>query len=300
MDDLIDSYHEALEIRHRVRTELLEQTIVGLQNISLALADFLWWSKTQGPISLNRVYKAVDLLVSVVKDDVAQISADLKNYSNDYKDKRARATDDMFQQAAGNLETKLQLIYYRMQTQTELNFDDNFTAAFENGNEDVSYDESLGGNWGYLDHSTDGIIFTSAKQLMIETKFAAEAVKRVIVQSSLPTDASNKTYIPTVWHPGKEWINPCNTSIENIIQVDNSNAYHTINGGTGSIYNLSDAYYFAYQVFKLLMDLKRAKDCTMLYRDNLEKAVQAVDATNASIYDFRQVQISHHFESSLK
>ena len=296
MDDLIDSYHEALEIRHRVRTELLEQTIVGLQNISLALADFLWWSKTQGPISLKRVYKAVDLLVDVVKDDVAQISADLRNYTNDYKDKRARATDDMFQHAAGNLETKLQLIYYRMQTKTGLNFDANFTAAYENGDESVSYDESLGGNWEYLDYATDGAIFKSTIQLMIEVKFAAEAVKAVIVQSSLPTDASNKTYIPTVWHPGKEWINPCNTSIENIIQVDNSNAYHTINNGASIIYTMHDAYHFTYQVFKLLMDLKRAKDCRMLYRDNLEKAVQAVDATNASIYDFKQVQISYHFE----
>ena len=291
MDDLIASYHEALEIRHRVRTELLEQTIVGLQNISLALADFLWWSKTQGPISLKRVFKAVDLLVNVVKNDVAQISTDLKNYTNDYKHKRARATDDMFLQTAGSLETKLQLIYYRMQSLTELNFDANFTAAYENGDEAVTYDPSLEGYWhGLDDPGIDGDFFISARQLMIETKVAAEAVKGVIVQSGLPTDASNKTYIPTVWHPGKEWINPCNESIENLIMIDaNGGVYYKIN--YGHIYDLYEAYPFAYQVFKLLMDLKRAKDCRMLYRDNLEKAVQAVDATNASIYDFKQVKV---------
>ena len=289
MDDLIDSYHEALEIRHRVRTELLEQTIVGLQNISLALTDFLWWSKTQGPISLKRVFEAVDLLMNVVRDDVAQISADLKNYTDDYKDKRARATDDMFLQTAGSLETKLQLIYYRMQSLTQLNFDANFTAAYENGDDEVTYDYTLGGVWNGFNTAIDGEFFYSAKQLMIETKVAAEAVKGVIVQSGLPTDASNKTYIPTVWHPGKEWINPCNQSIENIIHIDSSDgAYPTID--RGDIYNVHEAYPFAYQVFKVLMDLKRAKDCRMLYRDNLEKAVQAVDATNASIYDFKQVK----------
>ena len=289
MDDLIASYHEALEIRHRVRTELLEQTIVGLQNISLALTDFLWWSKTQGPISLKRVFKAVDLLVNVVRDDVAQISTDLKNYTNDYKDKRARATDDMFLQTAGSLETKLQLIYYRMQSITQLNFDVNFTAAFENGDEAVIYDHSLGGEWGGLNpHGNDHQFFDSASLLMVETKVAAQAVKGVIIQSGLPTDASNKTYIPTVWHSGKEWINPCNESIEKLIDMDaNDGLYITLRNAY--IYNVYDAYGSAYQVFKLLKHLKRAKDCRMLYRDNLEKAVQAVDATNASIYDFKQV-----------
>ena len=229
-------------------------------------------------------------MINVVKDDVAQISTDLKNYTNDYKDKRARATDDMFLQTAGNLETKLQLIYYRMQSITQLNFDANFTAALENGDEDVTYDSSLGGTWSGFDPNFDEVFFYSARDLIFEAKTAAEAVKGVIVQSSLPTDASNKTYLPTVWHPGKEWINPCNESIENIIQLyPSSDLYEIINHDWEYMHGIREGYSFAYKVFKLLYDLKRAKDCRMLYRDNLEKAVQAIDATNASIYDFQQV-----------
>ena len=282
--DLTDSYHEALEIRHRVRTELLEQTIVGLQNISLALGDFLWWSKTQGPISLTRVFQAVELLVDVVMDDVGDISEALDIYTRTYESKRAKAADDMFLQTTSTLETKLQLIYYRLQIQTGLNFDENFTIAFENEEQTVTYQSSYGGSWNGLDGDDHSMIY-AMQEMMIDAQIAAQAVKGRIEQSTASTGSANKTYIPTIWHPGKEWLNPCNISIENLTQLKGSNVYKNFN----NLYSINDAYSHAYDVFKLLMHLKRGKECRMLYRDNLEKAVKAVRATNASIYDFQQV-----------
>ena len=291
MVDLRESYYQALEVRHRVKIELLEQTVVGLQKISLSLWDFNWWAQTQGPISLNRVYKAVDLLVGIAKDDVDKISDALKKYRKDYEDKRAQATDDMFLKVTSDLETKLQLLYYRIQSLSNINADDNFTTEWQEGRQHYPYDPRFGGTWNYNLGDNDIILFENTKQLMIEVQYAAEAVKGWVFKSTLPTDASNKTYIPLTWHPGKEWTLPCDYSIENLTQLINSNVWGKVENNLYDVININDAFQFAYELFVLLKHVEGAKKCRMLYRDALEEAIKATDAANTSIHDFLQVNL---------
>ena len=180
----------------------------------------------------------------------------------------------MFLKVVENLNTKLQLICYRMRYLTGLNYDALLA------DQEICEDQGFSGGNSYELDSKDYTMFTNAKELMIEAQYAAEAVKQWISVSS--------GNIPRTWHPGKEWNIPCNESIESITQLLSSEVYRHLENQ--SLNSLSQAFEFTCYLFKLLTNLQQAKECRLLYRNVLEEVRQAVKATNVSIHDFEQVR----------
>ena len=288
---LRENYHLALEVRERVLVERLTRTLVGLRSIALKLTDFNWWVRIQGQISLERVHKAVQLLLTeMVAPDLRFLSSKLKMYEDAYEQKRAGAADDMFVKLTSGVSAALELLYHRLKLQTGVNLDKEFTQAWLDGNDTFVFNlppNSQPVPW----ESSNNVIFDLILMNMQQVQFAAEAIKSWIVDTRTvtgETDPTVPTYIPDSWHPGKDWDTPCNRSIEHLttfmptILTIHSNSIRDFEPNNRQ---------FMYQLFALLMDFQKAKQCRLLYSSSLEEARKAITDVETSASDLIQVGI---------
>ncbi len=264
-------YHEALEIRDRVRVELLKQTILGLRIIAVKLADFKWWSLQQGQLSLARVHRASGLLVNVLVQDVEELSSSFDKYDVAYRKKRFRATDDAFVSVASELISSLEILYLKLKQHTNLDLDEEFTEAWLQGN--ATFTPSRGAPWPPWNPNNEKIVDVAN---MRKVQHAAEAIKK-------GSDRA-ESGLPDTWHPGADWTNLCFRSLNNLVDLLDSSFYESLEMAK----NMSNHDDF-YSVFKLLMDLEKAKECRLLYRNSFTKTRDTLEEIKIDAEEFLQV-----------
>lgn len=96
MEKLQQNYQNALEIRHRVKVELLEETVVGLFNISAQLVNYRWTLETQVNTMLIRIHEALTLLLSMVREDLSEIQSMIMTYKEEYRKQGIEDLDTQF------------------------------------------------------------------------------------------------------------------------------------------------------------------------------------------------------------
>ncbi len=300
-DDLTRTYHEALEIRHRVNYKLIEETVTGLQAIHKQFSDYYWYATSKAHSTFVRVYQAMQILIGIASNDITGLSVKIDGYNDAYVSRDPEIIDDAFVNTVAAANSKISLFVQRLGTLTDIKFMQQFHKDFEAGNTTIresccetDYELCCSDkNKMFTFTSNDETLAHNLKSMLVELFYAGTEVTNLI-DSAIDDIASitretGMRVLPLVWSPGAACQKSCPPALNNI-----SEAHSSLGGYLDDINShnsMGNIYEMAFKFYDLQQHGIKAIKCRKLYSDALKSLTNGIDSIVNLINEFKQVSM---------